>query len=120
MAFKNLNLEVTVGIKVDHLEGAAVVKVTEKLDNSNVNDCEAIVLKLSESGCRHIIFDFSELGYISSAGVRIMLIAVRRMKADSGMLSVFGMSDHIREVFAICGLEKMLRDCSTLDEALDS
>lgn len=107
-------------IKVDLINEIHVMRVTGKLDNSNAYDCEVKISELIDSGCRNLIFDFSRLEYISSAGLRIILVAIRMLRDKSGKLSIFGMSDHVTEVFAICGLNSKINTYKTQDEAVNA
>ena len=107
-------------ITVDQINDIYILRVIGKLDNSNASDCEVKISELIDSGCKHLIFDFSKLEYISSAGLRIVLVAIRMLREKSGELSIFGMSDHVTEVFAICGLNKKIKVYKTQEEAVNA
>jgi len=52
--------------------------------------------------------DFTSLEYISSAGLRVLLAAHKRMKRQEGDLVVRGVNENVREVFTITGFIDML------------
>ena len=52
--------------------------------------------------------DFSALTYVSSAGLRVILMAAKRVKQSQGKLVLFGLSPQVREVFEISGFLKIL------------
>ena len=47
--------------------------------------------------------DFAELEYLSSAGLRVLLKATKRLKQASGKIVLCDMADYVREVFEISG-----------------
>ena len=54
-----------------------------------------------------LVFDFSELEYISSAGLRVLLSAQKTMNTK-GSMSVRNVSDEIREIFDVTGFSDIL------------
>lgn len=56
-----------------------------------------------ETDFKSLIFDFSCLDYISSAGLRVLLIAQKKVNATGGEMRILGASDAIKEVFGITG-----------------
>ncbi len=67
---------------------------------------------------RKFVVDFSKVDYISSAGLRVLLMLAKRLKGQ-GALALCGLSDDVRKVFAICGFERDFTIARTRDEALE-
>jgi len=57
---------------------------------------------------QELVLDFTSLEYISSAGLRVLLAAHKRMKRQEGDLVVRGVNENVREVFTITGFIDML------------
>ena len=55
-----------------------------------------------------LVFDFSELEYISSAGLRVLLAAVKEMDARGGEMSVKNLRSEVMEVFEVTGFADIL------------
>ena len=53
------------------------------------------------------IVDFSELSYISSAGLGELIQTYSRLEKSGKTIKLINMNDHIREVFKYCGLDKV-------------
>lgn len=53
------------------------------------------------------VVDFSELSYISSAGLGELIQTYSRLEKSGNTLKLIKMNDHIREVFKVCGLDKV-------------
>ena len=64
-------------------------------------------LKHSVDGVKELIFDFSDVEYISSAGLRILLAAQKVMNRQ-GSMKLTGVSADVMEVFEITGFSDIL------------
>ena len=60
-------------------DGRLTLKVVGRLDTNTSPDLEA---ELAQDGVREIVFDFSGLEYISSAGLRVLMSAQKAMMAE--------------------------------------
>lgn len=83
------------------------VKVKGRLDTTTAPEL-AEALKADVNGLEKLIFDFSELDYISSAGLRVLLICKKALDPDGGELIVKGCNQTILEVFDITGFSDFL------------
>ena len=77
-----------------------------RLDTNSSPSLEA-ELKQSVGGVKELIFDFSEVEYISSAGLRILLAAQKVMNRQ-GSIKLIGVSADVMEVFEITGFSDIL------------
>jgi anti-sigma B factor antagonist len=97
---------------------AIVLAVTGRLDGATVAAFETRLLDLIAEGHRRIIVDMARLGYISSAGLRALLVAAKRLKPDGGRLLLAAPSDLVGQVLEISGFSGMLETCATTEDAL--
>ena len=65
-----------------------------------------------------VALDFTQLDYISSAGLRVLLGAAKTLRASGGSLRLFGLNPSVREVFEISGFSTILAVYPTEVEAL--
>lgn len=77
-----------------------------RLDTNTSPALEA-ELKRSVDGVKELIFDFSDVEYISSAGLRILLAAQKVMNRQ-GSMKLTGVSAEVMEVFEITGFSDIL------------
>lgn len=82
------------------------IKVSGRLDTTTSPQLEA-ELKDSVSDIRKLIFDFSDLEYLSSAGLRVLLSAQKVMNKQGEMI-VKNVNDNINEIFEITGFVDIL------------
>jgi anti-anti-sigma factor len=97
------------------------IAVKGRLDASSSAVFEAMLVKEIESGQRSILLDLGNLEYISSAGLRSLLIGVKKMKGFSGRVVVSSLKEEVRQIFVISGFDKLMsiyRDVSEAKKAL--
>lgn len=94
-----------------------VLAIGGRLDSRTTPDAEKALIEAQETQTTGLIIDLSELQYISSAGLRIMLMAAKRAKKNSRPLVLCGLSASIQEIFRVSGFLKLFVVTATLDEA---
>lgn len=98
---------------------ATVVKVSGRLDNVTATqfdtDCNKL---LSDGGAISLVLDFSELTYISSAGLRSVLLLAKTLNAKGGRVLICGLNQMVKDVFQISGFTGMFPVFQSREEAL--
>ena len=99
-------------------KNAVVVSVKGRMDAVSSADFEKELAALMAEGESTFIIDFGELDYISSAGVRSILIAAKKLKAREGYLSLCSLKDLVEEVFKISGFSSIIPIYESVNSAL--
>ena len=81
--------------------------ISGRLDTTTAPNLETVINELS-ADTKELVFDMSELEYISSAGIRVILGAYKKMNSNNGMMRIEKAQDIVREVFEMTGLSEML------------
>jgi anti-sigma B factor antagonist len=101
-----------------------------KLDMTNAKAFEEKFLTRIESGNRRFVIDLSELEYIGSAGLRVFVVASKRLNGVNGKIVLCGfkktvpyhtlnrLQDPIREVFDTAGFSSLFATYGSQDEAI--
>jgi stage II sporulation protein AA (anti-sigma F factor antagonist) len=110
--------EVEVAEERDH--GALVLVPSGSLDSGNVHRFEAVVMRHINNGERRLIVDFNRLDFVSSAGLRVFVIAARALKADNGRIVLCDMKHHVEDVFRVSGIYRIIAIKASRQEALDA
>lgn len=105
-------------ITTEQVDTTLVVIPAGRLDSNNATGFEKTVTDYVRNGERRIVIDLSQIEYISSAGLRVVLMLVKQLKAGNGSLVLCGMKPSIKEVFDISGFSKILQIRGTRAEAL--
>lgn len=87
-------------------EDVLVLRLIGRLDTTTAPQLEA-ELKKSISGVKKLVFDFMELEYLSSAGLRVLLAAQKVMNKQGEMI-VKDVNDTIMEIFELTGFADIL------------
>lgn len=82
------------------------VSLTGRLDTITAPELENEI-KQFPAGITELVFDFAELGYISSAGLRVLLLA-QKMMSKQGSMAVKNVNKVINEVFEVTGFSNIL------------
>jgi len=85
---------------------ALIIKVSGRLDTNTSPDLEQ-ELKSSLDDIHELIFEFQELDYISSAGLRVLLAAQKIMN-NQGSMKLTGVRPEIMEIFEVTGFTDIL------------
>lgn len=95
-----------------------ILRVIGKLDASTSKDLEAKILPLIASSQEKLVVDLSQLDYISSAGLRVFLLAAKRMDAAKGKMVICSLKDPVKQVFDIAGFSSFLTLAGSTEEAI--
>lgn len=74
----------------------------------------------THNGGHHLLIDFTKVEYISSAGLRVILKAVKERKTSPKSFAVSCLQDHVKEVFEISGFNHYLVIHPDITSALTS
>ena len=94
-------------INVERAFELVTLEITGRLDTTTAPNLESVVNELSED-TKELVFDMSGVEYISSAGIRVLLGAYKKMNTNQGKMRIEKANDMVREVFEMTGLSDML------------
>ena len=96
------------------------VLVSGRIDGSNAAAFEEAVRAAISDSDRAVVMDLEKLSYISSAGLRVLLMIAKNLSGRDAKLVLCAMSDQIREVIEISGFDKIIPVHPSKAEALAS
>lgn len=107
-------------IQIQKEDKATIVRVSGKMDAVTAPDYEKRLQELVATGDKIFINDFSDLVYISSAGLRSILATAKTLKAQNGKLVFSGIKGPVKDVFEISGFGSLFQMHESLDSARNS
>lgn len=95
----------------------AVFSISGSLDSNTAPGFEEKLMNAIGEGQNKIVVDFKDLDYISSAGLRVLNKATKKLKHSDGKIVLCSMQDYIKEVFEIAGFDYFITIVPGLEDA---
>jgi len=102
--------------KVD--EGKRVLKLVGSVDQNTYERLEDYLTKAFEQGFQIVVLDCSELTYMSSAGIGVVLWAFSRSRKLNAKVVMAGVCKGVLHSLAVLGVEKLIPMAPDVAEAL--
>lgn len=106
----NLNHEVR--------DGCLVLKPSRRIDSANAKTFEEEAYALLDKGPVKVVIDSTDLDYISSAGLRVILTTAKKAKAAGGGLTIACAKVNVKEVLQVSGFDTIFGMHETVDAAI--
>lgn len=105
-------------------EGCAVVVVPDgRIDQSSAESFQAALtpyLKACTAGAAPVVLDLSSVSYISSIGLRVLMLAARQVAAQKGKLAIACLTPMVLEVFEISRLNLVFQVFDSANAAAEA
>jgi anti-sigma B factor antagonist/stage II sporulation protein AA (anti-sigma F factor antagonist) len=95
-----------------------LVRLEGRVDANTTPTLEKKLSKILSESKQRVLIDFSRVDYLSSAGMRLLLSATKKISAQGGKLVFCGMSEDVMEIIRMAGFDKILAIYPTELEAL--
>lgn len=102
------------------LENVLLVRLAGPLEVASVDKVWNRITEQTSGGRSYLLFDFSKVPIVTSAGIGMLVRALIRLQNRGGSLAVFGCDDKICEVFKIVMLKQILNVSDSVDAARDA
>lgn len=94
-------------IRTQKNQAETILSLAGRLDTATAPELDAAIAE-NASGASHLRLDMTEVEYVSSAGLRVLLAAQKRMAKTGGTLTLCGVGEVVMEVFEITGFADIL------------
>ncbi len=105
-------------VQVDHHDKVLVAKVEGRVDSSNSQDFERQLQGAIGEDVKAVVVDLGQLAYISSAGLRVVLLVAKTLGQRNVSISLCALSDPVQSVFEISGFNRIIQIYDTQADAL--
>ena len=95
-----------------------VVRLEGNLDTNTSTDAQNFVNKAIDDGAAKIVVSLEKVDFVSSAGLRVLLVTAKKLGGTGGSLRVCGLNETVTEVFEISGFSTILSVFPSETEAL--
>lgn len=107
-------------IDTEKRNGVEVLQLDGRLDANTSKDLEEKLLPLVSQPGSRVLVDGSSMGYISSAGLRVFLMAAKKAKRADSRIVLAGLSESVMEVFDISGFSALFTIRGTAEQGLEA
>ncbi len=84
-----------------------ILALRGRLDTDTAADLELIAQDLTAAGARDFLIDLGEVGYVSSAGLRVLLALAKQLDGNKGRLRLCGLNPAVSQVFEVAGFTRL-------------
>ncbi len=85
-----------------------VIRLSGRLDSSAAPGAEEQLTEAVSGEAPRIAIDMSQLSYVSSAGLRVLLVVAKKVQQQRGRLALGGLAENVRAVFAATGFDSII------------
>jgi anti-sigma B factor antagonist len=104
-------------INIQPVDGVNVASIVGDIDGSNAVAAQARILALAQSNTSFVL-DMSKVGYMSSAGLRMLLASYRAIAGKGGSVVLAGLSDELADTMSLTGFLSFFKTSGTVAEAV--
>ena len=97
-----------------------IVQAAGRVDGSNSQEFQDGLEAAIDDADRAVVLDLEELSYISSSGLRVMLLIARKLQRQQAKFALCSLSESIREVFEISGFDRIIPVHASRSEAVSA
>lgn len=109
-----------IDINVSEVEHVTLVQVQGRVDSMNANQLGEALSGEIDGGHTRLVLDLSGVDYMSSAGLRELVNALKKVKRVTGDMRIAQPSERVREVLEMAGLDTIFQIYPTQGEAVGS
>lgn len=102
------------------LKRVLLIEANGRVDSTTADQLGEVFGIAIDDGTNQLVLDLSKVEYMSSAGLREMVSALKRVQRGRGDLRLAALSDRVKEVLELAGLDEIFEIFETQVEAVGS
>ena len=100
--------------------GVLVIKAEGRIDGSNSADFLGSIQAVIDDDDTGVVLDFRGIDYISSAGLRVILLLAKELRGTNTGFGICSLSSAVQEIFSISGFDQIITVSDTEEQAVKS
>jgi anti-anti-sigma factor len=106
-------------IREERLEGdIVVIAVVGRLDPATASQLEPPLVAAASAPTRGLVLDLGGVDYVSSAGLRVLLVAGKRLHERRARLTLHGVRPYVKQILDLAGFSTLFPTCASREEAV--
>jgi len=98
--------------------GVLVIKAEGRIDGSNSAQFLGSMQAVIDDDDTGVVLDFGGVDYISSAGLRVILLLAKELRGTKTGFGICSLSSAVQEIFSISGFDQIITISDTEDQAV--
>ena len=107
-------------IIVTEYKRVAVLQPKGRVDSATATELEVALGRLTNAGKHNLVLDFSQVEYLSSAGLRVLVATLKAARQAGGDLCLASPSPRIVEALRLVGVDALLTVYDSREAAIGS
>lgn len=106
--------------RVDNQDHATSIGIVGSIDALTADEVEQVLQNQIDEGKLHLVIDMAEVDYVSSAGLRVFLTALKYVRRSDGDLRLACAQPSVSRMLNMSGFTSIIKFFDTVDEAMAS
>jgi anti-anti-sigma factor len=98
--------------------GVVTLEIIGRLDADTAPQAQKHIKELLDGDTTRLLLDMGKMDYISSAGLRVVLMAVKDLRAKQGKIALCSLNEYVREVFEVSNFSSIIPISDSVEEGL--
>ena len=95
-----------------------IITIKGRLDAGTTPEAEKAIRKIIEEGNARLLFNLSDLEYLSSVGLRVILWVTKEIAAKKGKLVLCALNQYVMEIFEVSGFDRLIPIEETVESGI--
>ena len=113
-----MGVSMDLSLETKEMNGHAVVAVSGEVDVFTAPKLREQLIDLVDQGSYNIVVDLSDVEFLDSTGLGVLVAGLKRVKTHEGTLKIVSTKDKILKIFRITGLTRIFPIYDSADEAV--
>ena len=107
-------------IEIRERGDVVIMDISGEVDLYNAPDIKNKITTLIDGGKRNILINLTNVSYIDSSGIGVLISSLSRLKKVGGALKIMGVHGSVKKVFELTKLDKFFEIYQDEEEAIES
>lgn len=108
-------------LKFSKKDNTLIATLSGELDHHSAESVRVkIDSKIDEYGIKNLIFDFSEVNFMDSSGIGVVLGRYKKISEYGGKVGIINLKPQIKRIFELGGLFKVIKEYKNVEDAISN
>ena len=100
--------------------GITIIELNGDLDGNSAPQLQEEIEKTVTPDCNCLALEMTNCEFVSSAGLRVLLISAKLLKKNNGVVALIGLSDEVKDIMEMTGFEPYFEYQESIDQCCNT